>query len=94
MRLTDRQVNAIRVLLGQADPDGKIYLFGSRADDSKQDGDIDLFFETTIFLEMRARLQLEYRLSVACDSDVDLIVKTPRHAEQPIYAIARKGILL
>ena len=43
---------------------GKIYLFGSRVDDSKKGGDIDLYIETTTkeynyqkILELNAKIQ-------------------------------------
>jgi predicted nucleotidyltransferase len=42
MRLTEFEVDAIKQSVYQFDPDAKIILFGSRADDSKKGGDIDL----------------------------------------------------
>jgi predicted nucleotidyltransferase len=42
MRLTEFEVEAIKQSVSQFDPDAKIILFGSRADDSKKGGDIDL----------------------------------------------------
>ena len=43
MRLTKNEVAAIKQSVYGFDPDAKIFLFGSRADDSKKGGDIDLF---------------------------------------------------
>lgn len=42
MRLTECEVSAIKESVHLFDPDAKIYLFGSRADDMKKGGDIDL----------------------------------------------------
>jgi uncharacterized protein len=42
MRLTAHEQNSIRQCVAEKDPNAKIYLFGSRADDSKRGGDIDL----------------------------------------------------
>jgi predicted nucleotidyltransferase len=42
MRLTDFEVSSIRQTVHALDPDASIYLFGSRADDDKRGGDIDL----------------------------------------------------
>ena len=42
MRLTDFEVSSIRRTVHALDADAGIYLFGSRADDSKRGGDIDL----------------------------------------------------
>lgn len=94
MRLSNNEANVIRTLLCQADPRGKIYLFGSRADDTRRGGDIDIFFETSLPLGLRNRLLLEYKLSSEVNTKVDLLVKAPNEEEQPIYAIARKGVVL
>jgi predicted nucleotidyltransferase len=94
MRLTEQQVDSIRSLLYKADPNGKIYLFGSQVDDTRRGGDIDLFFETSIKIAYRTQLLLQYRLGVECDTNVDLLVKEPGDLEQPFFSIARKGILL
>lgn len=43
MRLTEAEVAAIKQSVRVFDPEAKIFLFGSRVDDSKRGGDIDLF---------------------------------------------------
>jgi hypothetical protein len=45
-------------------------------------------------LNLKQTLTLEYLLSATCDTKVDLLVKNPGQEEQPIFMIARKGILL
>lgn len=45
MRLNQRQRDAIKISFHEVFPSGQIYLFGSRTDDSKLGGDIDLFLE-------------------------------------------------
>ena len=94
MRLSVQEYKAVCDLLKSVDPNGQLYLFGSRTDNTKKGGDIDLFFEASKILDLKQRLTLEYLLSVACDTKVDLIVKNPDQEEQPIFMIARKGILL
>jgi predicted nucleotidyltransferase len=47
MRLTQKEIEAIKQVFLEVFEDGKIYLFGSRLDDSKRGGDIDLFIETS-----------------------------------------------
>jgi len=42
MRLTEFEVDAIKECIYQFDPGSKIILFGSRVDDTKKGGDIDL----------------------------------------------------
>lgn len=43
MRLTDYEHEAIKRAFIETFEDGKIYLFGSRVDDTKRGGDIDLY---------------------------------------------------
>lgn len=94
MRLSATEVETIRSVLRGADPLGKIYLFGSRADDTRRGGDIDLYFETSSPIAFRSRMDLQYRIESACDTRVDLLVKSPGEDDQLIYEIARRGIIL
>jgi predicted nucleotidyltransferase len=43
MRLKEYEVSAIKQSVHKFDSEAKIFLFGSRVDDSKKGGDIDLF---------------------------------------------------
>jgi predicted nucleotidyltransferase len=43
MRLTQNEKDSIKKTFLEVFGDGEIYLFGSRVDDSKRGGDIDLF---------------------------------------------------
>ena len=44
MRLTPEQISSIITTLLEFSPTGSIYLHGSRLDENKKGGDIDLFF--------------------------------------------------
>ena len=46
MRLNQKQLTAIKINFNNFFNDGKIYLFGSRVDDTKKGGDIDLYIIT------------------------------------------------
>jgi len=46
MRLTHNEVKAMKESFSEVFQNGKIYLFGSRVDDSKKGGDIDLYIQT------------------------------------------------
>jgi uncharacterized protein len=95
MRLSSNELNALRSILITLDPAGHIYLYGSRADDQRRSGDIDVYLEASRPIDLRTTLSTQYRLELACDTRVDLLVKNPAQAEQPIHKIAReKGILL
>ena len=95
MRLTGRERDIICSEVMKIDPGGRVYLFGSRADDDRRGGDIDLLVETSGDLDFKSRLLLEYLISSACDTRVDMIFKSPSDDETPIYRIAKKtGIAL
>jgi uncharacterized protein len=95
MRLSSPEINALRSILGALDPAGQIYLYGSRADDRRRGGDIDVYFETSRAIDLKTRLTTQYRLEKACDTHVDLLIKNREQPDQAIHAIAReKGVLL
>ena len=95
MRLKSNELNALRSILIKLDPAGHIYLYGSRADDQRRGGDIDVYLEASRPIDLRTMLSTQYRLELACDTRVDLLVKNPAQPEQPIHKIARDtGILL
>lgn len=99
MRLTDDQVQAIKqtahAVLGD---DARVILFGSRTDDAKKGGDIDLLFETDRAVDNRAitigalYVSLIRKLG---DRKIDVILKDAATPEAPVLAIARQtGIQL
>lgn len=95
MRLNHQQQTAIKGVLSKFDPLGKVYLFGSRVDDQKRGGDIDLLFETDRELSLKEELQARYQLEIACDGQVDLLVKQKCAAPEPIHQIAlSRGVAL
>lgn len=95
MRLTPYQITAIRETIEQVlDDQAVIRLFGSRTDDSKRGGDVDLYVEVKRKGDILAVLQCKSRLEELLDLHVDLLVKEPG-VEKPIYQIARKtGVIL
>lgn len=94
MRLTPAQIETIKsttaAVLGAG---AQVMLFGSRLDDRRKGGDVDLYVEVPapgLMQKIRCKLQLQERL----DLPVDLIVK-PLDDRSPISLIAkREGILL
>ncbi len=94
MRLNATELRAIRTTLGPFDPQGWSFLYGSRIDDTRRGGDIDIFLEGSREIDLRTTLALQVRLSAACDTKVDLLIKTPGEVEMPIHGIARLGLPL
>ena len=98
MRLEPHEVRAIkaatRLTFGT---DAVVRLFGSRANDARRGGDIDLHIETPQTPDL-SRLKAEFldRLFARIDEQrVDVIVTTRGAAPEPIEQIAyRDGIVL
>ena len=56
MRLKSNELNALRSILIKLDPAGHIYLYGSRADDQRRGGDIDVYLEASRPIDLRTML--------------------------------------
>ena len=95
MRLTPTEHQNITSILRSVDPQGEVMLFGSRADDRRKGGDIDLFWRTSRPIDLKTQLSTQWRLELSCDAHVDLLVQTPGEPEREIFQIARQtGVLL
>lgn len=75
MRLSQRVVNILRENIQKSFGDVAIYLFGSRTDDAKKGGDIDLAIDTNLskqefrkkkalFLAMLIRIDFDYKIDL------------------------------
>lgn len=51
MRITKNEQDAIKKVITYLDPAAKVYLFGSRVDDQKKGGDIDLLILSQVISE-------------------------------------------
>ncbi len=60
MRLTIEQQEAIKTVFKQVFTQGKVILFGSRVDDTKRGGDIDLFIDTQQNTQDLFTLKIEF----------------------------------
>lgn len=94
MRLTPEQTHLIkRIIEREFDSGARVWLFGSRANDTRRGGDVDLYVESShsdLMRELRCKVDLEDAL----DLRVDLIAAAPGDT-RPIARIAKtQGILL
>ena len=73
MRLSTRELQALHSIIGELDPAGCLYLYGSRADDARRGGDIDVYLQASHPTDLKTRLGAQYRLELelACDTRVD-----------------------
>ncbi|NLQ18965.1 nucleotidyltransferase domain-containing protein [Marinomonas sp. M1K-6] len=99
MRLTDNQVQTIKQVVAMlAGEDAKVTLFGSRVDDTKKGGDIDLLITLNNVIEHPAVLssKISARLiRLFQGRKVDVLLSAPNLKSLPIHQIAQnKGVLL
>ncbi len=101
MRLTPQQQSAIRTTATETfGEEANVWLFGSRVDDNKRGGDIDLLIETNqsdVAAIVRAELAFLTKLQMKLgEQKIDVLVDYPtRHSRPPIFTIAKQtGIQL
>lgn len=93
MRLTAHQVQVIRdTARGLFGQNARVTLFGSRVDDTKRGGDIDLMVEADHPLDkpwrLAARYQTQLQLQLG-DQKIDVLVVDPATQREPIHDLAR-----
>ena len=90
MRLTAEQAQTIRQhISSHLGSHARVWLFGSRVDDSRSGGDVDLYVEPKEPAGLVARLRCKGALADALDLNVDLVVQQPGR-DLPIYRIAKQ----
>jgi len=96
MRLADSDRKIIKTVILKYIKNPKIILFGSRTDDSKKGGDIDILVQTdeNINLKKQIKILAEIELN-GVERKVDMLFKTPHSKEQNIFKTALdEGIVL
>ena len=101
MRLSEKNLLAIKESFVQVFlPDDHLWLFGSRVDDTKKGGDIDLYVETHLntwkeILQKKRDLSVAIQLRIG-EQKIDIVIKSLKIGEHlAIFDEARKtGILL
>ncbi len=101
MRLSEKYQTIIKETFAEVFPAGdRLWLFGSRVDDTKKGGDIDLYIETNLEnhedsrkLKITFWSKLQLRLG---EQRIDIVIKSLKKNESlPIYEEARRtGIIL
>ncbi len=93
MRLSPEQITLIRQAAQETfGPDARVWLFGSRVDDRKRGGDIDLYVETpqptteALGHETRLWSLLQRRLG---EQRIDIVTRAGDSSPQAIHQVAR-----
>lgn len=82
MRLSKRIQNVIKKAVFENFGDVKVYLFGSRTDDTKKGGDIDIAIDTQIDKEEFRKKKIQFFVSllrVDFDLKIDLVQMKQSH---------------
>jgi len=89
MRLTTEQINTIvttcRAFAGEG---ALVWLYGSRLNDTRHGGDIDLLIEPAGSVNLLLRARIKTRLEQMLCLPVDLLVKNPGTPDNPFLSIA------
>jgi len=94
MRLTSSQIQTIKttITLVLGFP-YRLWLFGSRVDDQKRGGDIDLFIETDAIISNRAETICRVYGALIMqlgERKLDVIIKDAQTENAPIFDIAKR----
>jgi len=95
MRITENEKNAIIDAVKNADPNAQVWLFGSRTDDSKKGGDIDIaIFSEEIDKDVMRKIQVRRFI---CDriGEQKIDIVTTNSGKEAIFRLAvAEGIQL
>ncbi len=79
MRLTTSEANSIKNCINAIDQQAEVYLFGSRTDDQKKGGDIDLFIiSDKIDFNEKLLLKICIKEKIG-DQKIDLVTSHGKH---------------
>ncbi len=85
MRLTKIEKMAITSVIKTHDKDAEIYLFGSRTDDTKRGGDIDLLvLSESLSLSTKLDILVEIKKLIG-EQKIDLIIKSKEQSSKDLF---------
>lgn len=95
MRLTQSQIQTIKqATVDIFGPEARVWLFGSRVDDNKRGGDVDLLVEMSEPIDNPVNLGVRMAARVSkymYGRRVDVLIKAPGLQEQAIHREAREN---
>ena len=91
MRLKQNDIDIIKSTLLSTISDAKIFLFGSRTDDSKRGGDIDIFVKTKENISLKDELSILSKLELSgITRKIDLVIQTPYKNHRDFFQSIKK----
>ncbi len=93
MRLSNKEITIIKEKISAIFGDAVIYLFGSRIDDSKKGGDIDLYIIPQTYEDVfKKKMKIKTLLEDALYKPVDIVIA--KNKKRLIEQEALKGLKL
>lgn len=90
MRLSKAQVDTILGVCRDVAGEGvRVSVYGSRLDDSRRGGDVDVLLEPSLPLGLMERARIKLRLEERLQLPVDLVVHNPDRKESAFVAMIR-----
>jgi predicted nucleotidyltransferase len=90
VRISAEQIaTIIRTTRNIAGQDAQVWLFGSRLDDARKGGDIDLLIESAPVAGLMERARIKNRLEHQLQLPVDVLATRLGAKESPFVSIAR-----
>jgi len=91
MRLTPDQIATIKsTAKAELGEGAQVWLYGSRLDDQRKGGDIDLLIESSQKASIMSRAKIKYQVETALQLPVDILLVQTGQAASPFETIARK----
>ena len=94
MRLSNKEIQNLKTSVLSFDPNAKLYLFGSRADDSKKGGDIDILIISKVITKKEIRTIKFNFFDEFGEQKLDILVDEGDFENPFIKMIFREAILL
>ncbi len=95
MRLEKEDIEIIKTTLLSKISDAKIFLFGSRVNDKKRGGDIDIFVKTLHNITLKDEISLLAQLELhGISRKIDLIIETPKKKREDFFNTIKKEAIL
>ena len=94
MRLSAKEIKVLKDTLKSMSDEAKIYLFGSRVDDAKKGGDIDLLVVSNKLTKKDLRkLRIEF-FKYFGEQKIDIVLDDGSFSEPFAWMIFKKAVLL
>ena len=88
MRLSEQEIQIIKAAVCKYDSEARIFLFGSRVDDNKRGGDIDLYIQSEKLQQKDAYGIKELIWDDIGEQKIDIVIH--RYGDTPFLKIALK----